>query len=457
MRVVTAIVLILLCTVIIAPWASAEETLVIQLNHSTVLTLRNIERVIIAAPEIADVNVITRNELMIIAKRIGDTTLSVWDARGFTTYVVTVVSAPVPEIRKAVTEALREANVQVRILGEVVILEGSVKTEADKVRAESIASVFGKRVVNLLTVEEPPTPTAQVVEAQLRDALKEWPVVVKALKDDTVLIEGSVATQNDLTRLEAIAKAIVKNVVLLIRIREPLQIRVDTFIAEVDRTALRALGVEWGGGDITHLLTDPFAFHFGNLGQAYPTTPLQLLVTRLHLLEQEGAAKVLANPRLVVQEGKPAKLLVGGEVPIPVLGLDRTVSILFKEFGVRLEFKTVVESGNLLTMDLKTEVSSLDFANAIIASGFTIPTIKSRRVETVLSMHPDQFLLLGGLIQREENQTVQKIPVLGDIPILGALFRSVKFQRGETELVIFVSPTMVTPSKEQPKLPETSP
>ena len=460
MRSVMACVLMLVLVVIAAPTARADETIIIQVNHGLLLKVRNSERVVVATPEIADVNLITRNELMIIAKKVGETTISVWDARGFTTYRVVVVSTPAPDIAKALSEALQNPGIQVKVIGDTVVLDGTVRTQVDKTRAESIASAFGKRVVSLLTVEQPPAApvsAAQVLEARVRDALKDLPVVIKALDDTTVLIEGTVATQAELTRIEAITKALAKSVVLLVRIRNPRQIRVDTFIAEIDRQALRQMGVEWGGGNATDLLTDPYVFHFGNLNQDWPTTPLQLLIARLRLLEQRGVARTLANPRLVVQEGRLAKLLVGGEVPIPVVSADRTVSILFKEFGIRLEFKPIVEAGDTLAMELKTEVSSLDFANAIVASGFIIPTIRSRRVETMLSIRPGEFLVLGGLIQREESQNVQKIPILGDIPILGALFRSVRFQRGESELIIFVSPTFVTPTREQPALPKEEP
>lgn len=464
MRSAIAIVLTLMLTMIVAPNVSADETITIQVNHGLLLKVRNAERVVVAAPDIADVNLVTRSELMIIAKKIGETTISVWDARGFTTYRVLVMSGPVPDVAKAVMEALREPNVQVRIVGETVVLEGKVKSEADKARAEGIASAFGKRVVNLLTVEQPAPPPAsatQVLEAQLREAFKDFPVVVKVIDKDTVLIEGTVANQLEFRHLEAVAKAFVKNVVLLVRMREPMQIQVTTFFAEIDRQALRQIGVEWGGavtgGAPGTISIDPFTFHFGNLGQAWPTTALQLLIARLTLLESRGLSRTLANPRLVVLEGRPAKLLVGGEVPIPILGPQGQVTILFKEFGVRMELKTIVEAGEAMTLDLKTEVSSLDFANAIIAAGFRIPTIKSRRVETVLSMRPGEFLVMGGLIQRVESQTVQQIPLLGDIPILGVLFRSTRFQRGETELVIFVSPAIVRPTREAPPLPQPEP
>lgn len=480
MRSMTALLLISLMIIVTAPSAHADETVMIQVSHGILLKVRNAERVVVAAPDIADVNLITRNELMVIAKKIGETTISVWDARGFTTYRVVVANAPGGDIARAISEALREPSITVKLVGDAVTLEGSVKTSADKARAQGIAEAFGKKVVNLLTVEQPavqPPSATQVMEAQVREALKDLPVVIKVIRDDTILIEGTVANQTELVRLEAIAKAFAKNVVLLVRVRNPLQIRVDTSFVEIDRQALQQMGVEWGGGNLTDLLTDPFAFHFGFfVDQNNQATALQLLVARLRLLEQRGAARTLANPRAVVMEGRPGKLVVGGELPVPIVqGDGRTVTIQFKEFGIRLEFcvNSILRkqgdqldcvrtqefgAGDGVTMDLNTEVSSLDFTNAITAAGFVIPTIKKRQVQTMVMMRPGEFLLLGGLIQRDVSQNISKIPVLGDIPVLGALFRSVRFQRGETELVIFVSPSAITPTREAPPVPaEPSP
>jgi len=259
MRSSIALVILFTLTLALAPIVRAGETLIVQLNHGMLVKVKNLERVVVAAPDIADVNVITRNELMIIAKRLGETTINIWDARGLTTYLVVVTAGAVADPSKALSDILREPNVQVKVVGDTVILEGSVKTDADKARAESIASAFGKRVVSLLTVEQPsppPPPATQVLEERLREALKDFPVTVKVLKEDTVLIEGTVTTDSDLKRIEAIAKALARNVILLVRMREPLQILVDAFVAEVDREALRQIGVEWGGGNVTDLLTD---------------------------------------------------------------------------------------------------------------------------------------------------------------------------------------------------------
>jgi Flp pilus assembly secretin CpaC len=446
--------LVLALVVIAVPSARAEDALIVQAGHGRLLRLNNVQRVVVAAPDIADVNVVSRNELMIIAKRVGETTLNVWMPSGVTTYRVVVIGASGADIGEAIKEALGDgSSVRVRVVGETVMLEGSVKDDAAKARAETIASAFSKRVINLLTPEQPAIPPAGALEEKLRDALKDYPVVITATSNDGVRIEGVVPTQYDLQRIDTIAKAYAKNVVLMVRVRTPVQVQIATIVAEINRSALNDLGVQYGGGDATNGLVTPYLFNFGYVTNG--NIALQLLTARLHLLESRNAARTLANPRLVVLEGQTSKLLVGGEVPIPLAGPLGVPTLTFKEFGIRLEFKPIVHPDEPIQLDLVTEVSSLDFTNAVVVGGFSVPTIKSRRVQTVVSMRPGEYLAIGGLIQREDTKVVTKIPLLGDIPILGALFRSESFNRGETELVIFVTPSLVTPTTEVPALPQT--
>jgi Flp pilus assembly secretin CpaC len=395
---------------------------------------------------------------MVIAKKVGQTTLTVWMGKVISTYRVLVVGADIADVSTTIQEALGPSDIRVRIVEDTVILQGTVKTDAEKGRAEAVASAFGKRVINLLTLEQPPAPPMSALEEQVRAALKDYPVVVTASAPDTVRVEGVVATQYDLQKIEAVAKTYAKNVTLLVRVHAPVQVQITTIVAEINRTAMNNLGIEWGGSDPANpntlpLLSTPYSFAFGYIPGA--NIALQFLVARLHLLEQRNAAKTLANPRLVVLEGQTSRLLVGGQVPIPEVGALGQTTVTFKEFGVRLEFKPVVRPDEPITLDLLTEVSELDFAQAIVTNGFTIPTIRTRRVQTVVSMRPGEALAIGGLIQRVESKVVTKIPILGDIPILGALFRSTNFQRGESELVIFVTPSIVTPTLNQPELPQT--
>lgn len=452
LRSLTAAVLVVAIAAITVRSAHAENALIVQVGHGKLLQISNIRRVVVASPEIADVNVISRNELMVVAKRVGETTLNVWTPAGVTAYRVQVVIASSADVGDLIKEVLGESGVQVRILADTAILEGTVKDDAAKARAETIASAFSKRVINLLTVVQPPVPPAHALENTLRDALKDYPLTITAMSADSVRIEGVVPTQYDLQKIDTIAKAYAKNVVLMVRVRTPVQVQIATIVAEINRNALNDLGVQYGGGDAANGLTTPGVFNFGYVTNG--NIALQLLTARLHLLETRNAARTLANPRLVVLEGQTSKLLVGGEVPIPLAGPLGVPTLTFKEFGIRLEFKPVVQPDEPIKLDLVTEVSSLDFSNAVTVGGFSVPTIKSRRVQTVVSMRPGEYLAIGGLIQREDAKVVSKIPILGDIPILGALFRSESFSKGETELVVFVTPSIVTPTADTPALPQ---
>lgn len=456
-RVIGILVALIVAVALPASYGQAQSLppLVVPLNYGRLLDVANLQRVVVAAPEIADVNVISKNQLMVLGKRIGDTTLTLWTASGISTYHVVVVSASSADVTKVLQDILGESNIRARVVSGIVVLDGTVATDAAQAQAEQIASVFGK-VLDRLTVRQPNVPPTLLAGQQLQAALRAYPnLTLTVTSPDTVRIDGTVETGYDRAAVEAIAKTYFKNVVAMVRVRNPVEIQIATVVAEIDRTAMNDIGVQWGGGTTTSpFLGTPGIFNFGLFTAPNQTqTALQTLIGQIHFLEQRNAARTLANPRMVVTDGQAAKLLVGGEVPIPTVTQNGQTTIEFKEFGVRLEFKPDAQPGAPINLNLLTEVSSLDFTNAIVANGFTIPTIKSRRAETVVAMEPGQFLAIGGLIQNTDSKTVNKLPVLGDIPILGQLFRSTTFQKGETELVIFVVPTIVRPASTPPPLP----
>ena len=154
---------------------------------------------------------------------------------------------------------------------------------------------------------------------------------------------------------------------------------------------------------------------------------------------------MLAKPTLVALSGQEAAFLAGGEFPIPVPQAFGVLTIQFKKFGVGLTFSPTVLSNRHINMTVAPEVSELDFSNALRVSGFTIPAITTRRASTVIELADGQSFAIGGLLRDNVRESVKKFPVLGDIPILGALFRSSSFQKNETELVIIVTPHLVKP------------
>jgi pilus assembly protein CpaC len=162
-------------------------------------------------------------------------------------------------------------------------------------------------------------------------------------------------------------------------------------------------------------------------------------------LKEQGLVKVLAEPTLIALSGQEAKFLAGGEFPIPVPQGDDTITIDFKEFGVSLKFIPNVLSSEKINMKIAPEVSELDFTNSVNLSGFIVPSITTRRVATNIELADGQSFAIAGLLKENVREIVSKFPVLGDIPVLGTLFRSSSFQKNETELVVIVTPHLVKP------------
>lgn len=176
-------------------------------------------------------------------------------------------------------------------------------------------------------------------------------------------------------------------------------------------------------------------------------------------LETDGTLKTLASPNLVAVNGEKAKFLAGGEIPIPVVQAGGTgnvaINIVFKEFGVKLDFEpTVIDSG-IINLRVVPEVSQPDFQNAVVISGFSIPAFRTRRVDTVVELRDGQSLVIGGLTNTEVQKDTRGIPLLSKIPLVGSLFKNTREQITENELVILVSPRIIRPleASEVPELP----
>jgi pilus assembly protein CpaC len=189
----------------------------------------------------------------------------------------------------------------------------------------------------------------------------------------------------------------------------------------------------------------------------------------LRVLHDKGGLKTLAEPNLVVANGSVGHFLVGGEFPVIIStssGGGTSPTVVYKEFGVKLNFEPKISPNGEIFLNVSQEVSELDFANGVILSGFRIPALKSRKAQAGLQLADGQTFVLAGLLNNEVQKQVSKIPLLGDIPILGALFRSTRYSNNETELMVMVTPKIVRPlnKDEIPALPtetmkpeETSP
>jgi len=248
------------------------------------------------------------------------------------------------------------------------------------------------------------------------------------------------------------------------------QVNLRVRVAEVSRDVIKQFGINWealiSNGSFLFGLATGRPFLSGSTFLTRPTSGTSNAnsvfgsVSRGNLdlnfmidaLEDEGLVSILAEPNLTARSGQKAEFLAGGEFPILVPQSDDTVTVEYKEFGVKLEFTPTVLDGRRIAIEVAPEVSQLIESEAVTLNGFVVPVFSKRSAETMVELGSGQSFAIAGLIQTEIDHDIQKLPGLGEIPILGALFRSDTFQRGETELVIIITPYLVRPADEPEKL-----
>jgi pilus assembly protein CpaC len=217
----------------------------------------------------------------------------------------------------------------------------------------------------------------------------------------------------------------------------------------VSRTKLRELGSSWASsnGGTSFSATNSLASLFETANLFISNTGIGS-AAQIRALQTSGAIRSLAEPNVIAMSGQEASFLAGGEFPIPVIQSDGqrvNVTVVFKEYGVRLKFKPTIIDEDHIQMELEPEVSTIDFQNGVKFQGYLIPALKTRRAKTGIELRDGQSFALAGLLDNSESQTLSKVPGLGNIPILGALFRSKSFEKKETELVFFCTTTIVKP------------
>ena len=296
--------------------------------------------------------------------------------------------------------------------------------------------------------------------------------------NNLVLLTGTVASPTDVEEAQRLVQAYVgegTQVVSRLRSAVPLQVNLKVKIAEVNRSLLKQIGVNLFSSDPTS------GFKFG-IGQGDPTSvtgpggsPFSVgsLVTggttvgaagrlfgldiagAIDLAEKDGLVSILAEPNLTALSGETASFLAGGEFPIPISQSLGAVTIEYKQYGVGLAFTPIVLADGRISMRVRPEVSELSNEGAVKLNDFLVPALTTRRAETTVELGSGQSFMIAGLLRNSNTNDINKAPFLGDLPILGALFRSTSFRRSETELVIIVTPYLVRPVSGQLAVPTT--
>lgn len=400
----------------------AEQSFDLELGKSIfVRSPFSVKRVSVGDPNILDVVVLSTTELQIVPKKIGETNMIVWERGGQPSVIIDVsVGTSFSTLERRLKTVLRNEDIRVESFGNSVALTGTVPSPVMAERAVTLANAY--------------------FFSEKEDDL---PKIVNALE-----VGGNQ------------------------------QVMIEVIVAEMSRSLGRRLTVNWDTMVETGLKAFTFTSFLGDV-ISLPDDPLDPLLVRSgidfigtfrnagsgnlrrfdYIIEaaiDNNLAKILAKPTLMSRSGQTANVLIGGEIPIPIAqgGAFGSITVEFKEFGVSLEFTPTVLGADRINLEVAPEVSEPDFTLGATVAGFTTPGFVTRRASTNVELGDGQSFAIAGLLNDQTTEFIEKFPLLGDIPVLGALFRSADYRRNETELVIIVTPRLVKPLPEgAPPLP----
>src|SRR4051812_2235140 len=405
--------------------ARPSETLNLSQGTGTLVRLSEpMSDVFVANDSIADVQVRSSTQLYVFGKGTGETTVYATAKSGHVVYAANVrVANNVGSVNEMLHLAMPEASVQATPMNNMVLLTGTVASPDDADVAQHLVENYvgqGLTVVNRLRTATPLQVTLRVRIAEMnRTAMKQ--IGVNLLNRDTgstlfgigqgnpgtiKIVPGAPGTIDSATGLPAGSTNVIFNSIV-------------------------------GGTSL------------GLFGHIFGTD----LLGTLDLLQKDGVVTTLAEPNLTALSGETASFLAGGEFPVPVSQSLGAVTIEYKQYGVGLAFTPVVLADGRISMRVRPEVSELSNEGSVVLNNFKVPALTTRRAETTVELGSGQSFMIAGLLRKHDTNDISKAPFLGDLPVLGALFRSTAYRRDETELVIIVTPYLVRPVSGQIALP----
>jgi pilus assembly protein CpaC len=379
----------------------AKDTLHIVVGQTTILRGSLIRRVYIANPAILQTYSSAPDELVVTAKVPGSTSLVLWDAAGNSViYNVSADFDPMT-LRAALDSEFPGNHIQVHGGPDLLTLTGTVPTREMEEAAGKLVASYSKNVANSL----------RVVPARQKQV---------ELKLQILEVDRSKMEQFGFNLFSVAGK------------------NLGSSSTQQFPTTASASGSGTGGTTIT--VSNPLNFYFFNAANNIGVT--------IQDLEEKNVLQILAEPTLTTMSGEAAKFLSGGEFPFPVVqgtGNGTAISIQFRPFGVKMDFTPIVNDDGTIRVKVSPEVSTLDYANAVTISGFTVPAISSRRAETEVELRDGQSFAISGLLDHRTTEILSKVPGIGDIPILGQFFRSKNISHSVVELVVIVRARVVDP------------
>lgn len=382
--------------------ACAAEPVEVSLNESKYMAASGITRLAVGNPAIADVQLLSSGDFLLVGKKAGTTSLIVWSDGGRRTEYTVYVAGNDRGMASAIQDAIGYPKVHVQMIKDRVMLRGKVENQYEHDTALKIAGLYtggdGSGVIDLLEMEHPSQIRleAQIIEIN-SDYTKNLGIQYWSQTPGSNSSSGSSTgnPNNDIT--------------------------------------VGTAGLFYGGEDFSSSRK-----HGGWLGShvANVNVTLQALIN-------EGKARILSRPSITTMSGKTANILIGGRIPIPVSDGNGNVSIDWHEYGVKLNIEPVVDSEDKITSKVHAEVSTLDYSHGVKIDSFSVPGIATREAESEVNVRSGMTMAIGGLINSEDAKIVSKIPLLGDLPIIGRFFRHTSNTRDKRELIILITPTLV--------------
>lgn len=382
--------------------ACAAEPVEVSLNESKYMAASGITRLAVGNPAIADVQLLSSGDFLLVGKKAGTTSLIVWSDGGRRTEYTVYVAGNDRGMASAIQDAIGYPKVHVQMMKDRVMLRGKVENQYEHDTALKIAGLYtggdGSGVIDLLEMEHPSQIRleAQIIEIN-SDYTKNLGIQYWSQTPGSNSNSGS-STGNPNNNI-----------------------------------TVGTAGLFYGGEDFSSTRK-----HGGWLGShvANVNVTLQALIN-------EGKARILSRPSITTMSGKTANILIGGRIPIPVSDGNGNVSIDWHEYGVKLKIEPVVDSEDKITSKVHAEVSTLDYSHGVKIDSFSVPGIATREAESEVNVRSGMTMAIGGLINSEDAKIVSKIPLLGDLPIIGRFFRHTSNTRDKREVIILITPTLV--------------
>lgn len=382
--------------------ACAAEPVEVSLNESKYMAASGITRLAVGNPAIADVQLLSSGDFLLVGKKAGTTSLIVWSDGGRRTEYTVYVAGNDRGMASAIQDAIGYPKVHVQMIEDRVMLRGKVENQYEHDTALKIAGLYtggdGSGVIDLLEMEHPSQIRleAQIIEIN-SDYTKNLGIQYWSQTPGSNSNSGS-STGNTNSGI-----------------------------------TVGTAGLFYGGEDFSSTRK-----HGGWLGShvANVNVTLQALIN-------EGKARILSRPSITTMSGKTANILIGGRIPIPVSDGNGNVSIDWHEYGMKLNIEPVVDSEDKITSKVHAEVSTLDYSHGVKIDSFSVPGIATREAESEVNVRSGMTMAIGGLINSEDAKIVSKIPLLGDLPIIGRFFRHTSNTRDKREVIILITPTLV--------------